>query len=180
MDSSAGEEGVIELVSAKYAAQLSLLHASRQWGASGYSHAPAVLEYYRELDCKTILDYGCGRGTLKSTLSESIAPEYIREFDPGIAGKNALPEPADLLVANDVLEHIEPDRLEITLAYLRSLTLKGAYFTIALTLSKVSLPDGRNAHLICRPESWWLERLREAEFMIGRSEMRKGLWVWAR
>ena len=35
----------------------------------------------------------------------------IKEYDPAIPGKDSLPEPADIVVCSDVLEHIEPNYL---------------------------------------------------------------------
>lgn len=168
------------MISEAYLEQISRLHRIRLWGSSGYSHAPVVADYCQELKAKTVLDFGCGRATLKKTLLDLDPYLSILEYDPAIPGKDKPPEPADLLVANDVLEHIEPQYLDETLKYIRSLAIKGAYFTIALTPSKVSLPDGRNAHLIIEPAEFWLENLMEAGFTIVRSEMRKGLWVWAK
>ncbi len=169
------------MISAAYLDQLAQLHASRTWGASGYSHAPLVAQYARELGALTILDYGCGRATLKPALVElGFNPEYIAEYDPAIHGKDAPPAPADMLVANDVLEHIEPEHLDATLARLRGLARMGAYFTIALIPSKVSLPDGRNAHLIIKPIFWWRAKLRSAGFEIVDAKLAKGWWVWAK
>lgn len=170
------------MISDQYLDQIKQVHATRTWGASGYSHAPEVLKYYRQLQARTLLDFGCGQATLKTTLVK-IDPsleKFISEYDPAIEGKDEPPRPADLVVANDVLEHIEPIYLDETLRLLRSLSIKGAYFTIALTPSKVSLPDGRNAHLIIEDMKWWLARLRWVGFLIKKAELRKGLWVWAK
>lgn len=167
------------MISSEYLNQLSLVHASRTWGASGYSHAPVILAYLRKLKANSVLDYGCGRATLKKVLIDNgVDPDLIFEYDPAIPGKDQRPKPADLLVANDVLEHIEPDYLDETLSFMRSLAIKGAYFTIALTPSKVSLPDGRNAHLMIKSSEWWQDALMIAGFKIDKAEMRKGLWVW--
>lgn len=174
----------LNLLSPEYKEQITKLHTTRIWGASGYSHAEEILKYKNDLAAKSVLDYGCGRATLKKVLMEldpSIANEDIREYDPAIPGKDADPDFADLLVATDVLEHIEPVHLRVTLTYLYSLFNKGAYFIIALSASKVDLPDGRNAHLIIQDHNWWIGKLKEAGFKVTRFENRtKGLWVWAR
>lgn len=168
------------MITAAYLEQLKAVHASREWGASGYSHALTVAKYAGKLSAQTVLDFGCGRATLKPELFKIDPYLDVFEYDPAIAGKDEDPAPADLLVANDVLEHIEPQYLDATLARLRGLAIKGAYFTIALTPSKVSLPDGRNAHLIIKDQYFWLAKLESAGFVIADAKMKKGLWVWAK
>jgi predicted TPR repeat methyltransferase len=168
------------MISPGYLAQLRAVHASREWGASGYSHAAVVADWRRKTGARTVLDFGCGRGTLKPALLKIDPAVEVFEFDPAIPDKDALPQPADLVVANDVLEHIEPGEVATTLSYIRGLAKVSAYFTIALTPSKVSLPDGRNAHLTLLSDTEWLARLRLAGFEIVKAQMRKGLWVWAR
>lgn len=174
---------MIYRMSPDYIEQLKEVHSTQQWGASGYSHAETVLKWMKKTESKTVLDFGCGRATLKPTLLKldpSIGAENIFEYDPGIEDKDELPEPADLLVANDVLEHIEPNYMRSSLQYIRDLARKAAYFTIALTPSKVLLPDGSNSHLTLWSEEKWKQYLHEAGFIIVDAKMRKGLWVWAR
>lgn len=169
------------MISAGYLEQLKALHNSREWGASGYSHAPEVLRWMKATGAKTVLDYGCGRGTLKPALKRAgVYAPNIYEYDPAIEGKDAPPQTADLLVANDVLEHIEPEKVQETLLYLRMLADRAAYFTIALTPSKVSLPDGRNAHITLMDEKEWLTHLTQAGFKIVKVQIVKGLWVWCK
>jgi hypothetical protein len=183
MGRTSGEKEMNELISPEYLDQLVKLHSTRQWGVSGHSHAPYVDWYMRALGAKTVLDYGCGRGTLKQALldkNKRLREHHIQEYDPAFPGKSTPPVPADLLVANDVLEHIEPDKLEATLKYMRSLAIVGAYFTICTNLSKVSLPDGRNAHLIVEPQMFWMRELKKAGFSVINVRRIKGLWVRAR
>ena len=166
-----------DLASPEYRALLRTLHASAKWGGAGKSHAGLVTEFARVVGARTILDYGCGRDTLKDALGSEFE---TRSFDVGIESKDTLPEPADLVVATDVLEHVEPDRLDHVLDHVRELTLKGMFAIVALSLSKVSLPDGRNSHLIVKRADWWADVLKRRGFRIFRKEMRKGLWVWMR
>ena len=83
----------------------------------------------------------------------------IAEYDPAIPGKNELPEPADLVVCTDVLEHIEPGLLPNVLEHLRSLTRKCFFFAIDCGPANKHFPDGRNVHLIQEPPLWWLNKL---------------------
>lgn len=169
-----------DVVSPDYRIQLERVHAEQKWGTAGRHHAQEVLAFagtFKEI--RSILDYGCGRGTLVPTL-EGMQPGRfeLREFDPGIPEKAALPEPADLVVCTDVLEHVEPSRHMLVLHHLARLARRGAFFVIASNRAKLTLPDGRNAHLIRQPDDWWLSKLRTVGFTVARHEKRTGLFVW--
>lgn len=169
-----------DIASPEYMALLRERYTRPGWGASGYHHWELVRDYATELGAESILDFGCGRGTLKKRLDD--ACRYmgfdVREYDPGIVGKDVVPEPADLVVSTDVLEHIEPDRVEQVLRHLRALARKGAFLIIAMSPSRETLADGRNAHLSIHQWPRWRELLIGAGFTITRSERRKGQWVW--
>jgi 2-polyprenyl-3-methyl-5-hydroxy-6-metoxy-1,4-benzoquinol methylase len=125
----------------------------------------------RKANCKTILDYGCGKGTLKPAMAK-IAPELtVLEYDPAIEGKDALPtEPVDFVACLDVMEHIELEYLEGVLSTIRGLNPKRILMVIATRPAIKTLPDGRNAHLIVQPAAWWLNRLEPYFTAIGRHE----------
>jgi 2-polyprenyl-3-methyl-5-hydroxy-6-metoxy-1,4-benzoquinol methylase len=163
------------LCSPEYRALLRERYTRPGWGGSGYHHAEEVTTFASMIGARTVLDFGCGRGTLKPAL-----PSWLdaREYDPGVVGKDVLPEKADLVVATDVLEHVETDRVDVTLRHLRSLALRGSFFIIALTEARERLADGRNAHLTIRPATWWLDRLVASGHVVHRSARRKGLFVW--
>jgi hypothetical protein len=54
-----------------------------------------------------------------------------------------------------------PNFVESVLTELRSITTAFGFFTIATGPAMKRLADGRNAHLIQQPSSWWLPRLCE-------------------
>jgi predicted TPR repeat methyltransferase len=169
-----------DLTTPEYRALLRERYTRKGWGASGYHHAEEVICYAAQIGATTVLDYGCGRGTLKQRIG-SLAPGMnVREYDPGIVGKDAVPEPADLLVATDVLEHVEPDLLDETLRFMRTLARKGAFLIIATSLAKETLADGRNAHLIVQKSEWWMAKIEEVGFRVIDATRRKGFWVWCR
>lgn len=126
------------------------------YGTSGKKWAAAVQNMARALPAITILDYGCGTRTLEQALGFGIS-----NYDPAIPGLDAPPEPADLVVCTDVLEHIEPGCLAAVLDDLRRCTLKGGFFTAATRPAKKFLADGRNAHLIIEGHKFWLPQIME-------------------
>lgn len=158
-----------DLISPAYLQTQVELHAApRGYGGKGDKWASAVNALAWVHGCVTVLDYGCGRGTLKERVALSYHGERIvREYDPAIPGKDALPEPADLVVSTDVLEHIEPERLDTVLAHLQSLTKKVLFVVIATRPSGKTLSDGRNAHLILETGEWWHARMEQAGFTVG-------------
>lgn len=158
------------LASAEYRAQLNGLHANQKWGADGHKHVAAVRAFANFVEPATILDYGCGRGTLAPAMPE----RRVQMYDPGIPGREGAPKPVDMIVCTDVLEHVEPDRLDNVLAHISVLAAKAAYVVIATRPANATLPDGRNAHLVLRPFAWWAERFIEHGWTISESADRKG------
>jgi 2-polyprenyl-3-methyl-5-hydroxy-6-metoxy-1,4-benzoquinol methylase len=144
-----------ELISAAYAELNARLHKENiAYGVGGGKHAPIVQKLCESLKTRSVLDYGCGKGYLAKALDFP-----IWEYDPAIPGKDADPRPADLVVSTDVLEHVEPERLDFVLADLRRVVRKVGYFTIATKPAMKFLADGRNAHLIQEGADWWRARL---------------------
>ena len=108
-----------------------LHNTNPNYGVSSSHWAPLVMALSNKVGTRDILDYGCGKGLLKNTL---VWP--IREYDPAIPGKDAPPEPADLVACTDVLEHIEPECLEHVLNDLQRLTREIAFLNIATRPAK--------------------------------------------
>lgn len=153
-----------ELISAEYREQNAELHRTNlAYGVGGQKHAQVVLSLVEQVTPRprSVLDYGCGKGTLGKAL-----PFGICEYDPAIPGKQESPRPADLVVCTDVLEHIEPDKLGFVLDDLRRVTLGVGYFVIHMGPAQKTLPDGRNTHLIQKNRKWWEKKLAKY-FAIG-------------
>jgi FkbM family methyltransferase len=125
-----------------------------EYGMGGHKHAEAVLKICESLKTTSVLDYGCGKGTLAREI-----PFPIWEYDPAIPGKDMTPRQADIVVCTDVLEHIEPDKLHDVLHHLKTLVKKVGYFVVSTRAAKKTLADGRNAHLIQRKADWWKAKL---------------------
>lgn len=141
-------------------ANQALHEAPEGFGGSGWKQHARIVEFGKKLGIETMLDYGCGEGSLRRYLrSEVSVPWKIAEYDPAIPKKAKLPKAADLVVCTDVLEHVEPEKLESVLGHIFLLTRKGAFLAIATRPANKLLPDGRNAHLIVQPMEWWVDKL---------------------
>ena len=137
------------------------------FGVKGSRAAPAVYALSRQLSTEDVLDYGCGKGTLAAAL-----PFSIKEYDPAVSGKDALPEPADIVVCCDDMEHIEPECIDATLQDLQRVVRKIGFFHVACGPAKKVLKDGRNAHLIQQPPAWWRAKFDEY-FLVIKAEPKR-------
>lgn len=154
-----------DLISPDYALINRQMHeAPRGYGGGGYKHAEEVAAIVARLRLRTVLDYGCGEGTLKTRLAAIGCKATVTEYDPAVAGKESLPAPVDLVVCTDVLEHIEPEKLRAVVAHIKSLALRAAFVVVATRPSNKKLPDGREPHLIIEPAEWWLPIFEKAGF----------------
>ncbi len=157
-----------DLISPAYRETQVALHAApRGYGGKGYKWSVAVAELFGRFDAGSVLDYGCGQGTLIARLRESgLRGIRFSEYDPAITGKDTKPSFADLVVCTDVLEHIEPEKLDTVLRHLRTLARKALFVVIATRPSGKTLSDGRNAHLILESAEWWQARVTAAGFTV--------------
>lgn len=139
------------------------LHQSNEtYGTSGHNWREAVRELsdYGRL---AILDYGCG----KMTLAKALGPAYrVTNYDPCIAGLDIPPEPRDVVVCGDVMEHVEPEYLADVLADVRRLTRHKALFVIGMVPASKTLADGRNAHISLHSHDEWCAMLADAGFSL--------------
>lgn len=139
------------------------LHQTNEfYGTSGGQWRNSVRELsdYGRL---AILDYGCG----KCTLQKALGPAYrVTNYDPCIAGLDTPPEPHDVVVCGDVMEHIETELVLNVLKDIRRLTLKRAFFVIGMKPAKKTLADGRNAHLSLLEHSEWKALLEKVGFEV--------------
>jgi hypothetical protein len=124
------------------------LHAGGRFGRYGDKWAAQVRDLARHEGITDLLDYGCGQGALRKALAEHAPELQVREYDTP-------PEPADLVVCTDVIEHIEPELLVNVLDDLQRLSRRRLFAVVSTRLAAKVLEDGRNAHLIVQPESAW-------------------------
>lgn len=154
----------MDTISREYAEQNAELHErAPSYGTGAWRKGEHVIEILAHEEYKTVLDYGCGKGLLAQDLGH-VAD--VREYDPAIAGKDAPPEPAELVCCFDVLEHVEPDYLKRVLIDLRRVTQTELFVTISTIPSSQTLADGRNAHLIQKDSEWWREQFPAQDWRV--------------
>lgn len=152
------------MISNEYKKLLQQKHDAKSWGGKGASWISKILPLLNDLPAgpMTLLDFGCGRGTLKRDI-EPLHPDLtVYEYDPGVRGKDVLHQyPVDFVVCTDVLEHVELEYLATTLRTLDWMAIHGVFFNIDTAESRSFLPDGRNTHILIKPSYWWEETLRQ-------------------
>lgn len=158
------------LISEPYRALNAQLHEREgDYGTSGEKWGRYVVDMALWLRAGTILDYGCGKGTLKAKIDRLVldgeagegSPRQfeVLEYDPAVPGKTTKPASADIVVCGDVLEHVEPNCLDAVLDDIRDIAQKAVLLIVATEPAKKTLPDGRNTHLLVHSPEWWLPRL---------------------
>lgn len=165
-----------DVTSKAYRAQLAKLHSKQKWGADGAKHTDKVRELWQRYKPATVLDYGCG----ENRLADSLKAEFrISGYDPGIPERAKMPKPCEMVVSTDVLEHVEPEKLDAVLDHIWRLTGRVAYFVISTRLANTILPDGRNAHLSVHDAHWWIKRLRVVGWQLEAITVEKDLSIVA-
>ena len=158
-----------KFLSREYLEQQQLLHANNlQYGTSGQKHAKQVRTFMLEYGLCSLLDYGCGKETLRKALEKFRPlkpPSVIKGYDPAIPKLSICPPgPFDLITCTDVLEHVERQYLEYVLADIRARS-RYQYFVISGRLAAKTLPDGRNAHITLYNFSEWRDILGASGFV---------------
>lgn len=154
-----------------------VMHRSKEgFGGSGWKHTDAILEFIQDLGgVNEVLDYGAGEATLAKSFKKRKCGIIVRSYDPAVPKFAMNARPADLVVCTDVLEHVEPDKIDNVIQHIWQLTKKAAYIVVATREANKKLPDGRNAHLIIEDAYWWLNRFEAVEWRVNRfDDIRKG------
>jgi hypothetical protein len=168
-----------ETITEDYLAQQRLLHENPNYGVASLSFAPLVADLIRQIGAKSVSDYGAGKKRLFDGLRDAgIELAQYLPYDP-VFPEYGEPQPADLVCCIDVLEHIEPHLVENVIKDLSRITTKFGFFSIHMGPAGKILSDGRNAHLIQKPSSWWLKLLTEYfEVLHLQSHQMMGRGIW--
>ena len=105
---------------------------------------------------KTALDYGCGKGNLRTFCEETF------RYDPCNPTYSKRPRGSyDVVFCIDVLEHIEPNYVDNVLDDIHLFMNRHVLFVISTRKAKHVLSDGTNVHRTIKPLQWWHKKLKE-------------------
>jgi len=127
------------------------------YGVGGNWFRDRITEIARKNNVRTILDYGCGKGSLVSLLGRDFTAfgydPYVTEFNERPIGE------VEMVVSTDFFEHLPEDNIEKVLKNILSYNPKVQFHAISNRKAAQILPDGSNAHYTVRDSDWWEKRL---------------------
>ena len=149
---------LIKTITEEYRTLQKKLHENPDYGIASLHFAPLVSKIIKNLNVESLSDYGPGKKNLSKGLTKlGIELKVYHPYDPAFP-EYGEPKTADLVCCIDVLEHIEPELIDNVLQDLANITTKFGFFSVHMGPAVKVLADGRNAHLIQKPSSWWLEK----------------------
>lgn len=130
-------------------------HAARAFPLQRNGWLDRIEELAAALGAQSVIDYGCGAARGISQFCRYPVVDY----DPGVAGCEGIPAPADLVVSIHALEYVEAAYIDRVLEHLLSLARKAVFLVVSCEPSTKLLPDGSPWHCFVRSAQWWQQRL---------------------
>lgn len=133
-------------------------------GLSILDHKQAIEQLIIAVQAKTVLDYGSGRGDAyypPYDLHINWGIERPTLYDPAFPEIDELPPAGakfDLVICNDVLEHVSetsaPQLIESLFLYAE----RAVWASVCCRPAKKFFPDGTtNLHVTVKPITWWCD-----------------------
>jgi tetratricopeptide (TPR) repeat protein len=164
-------------ITAEYLQQQKQLHQNPDYGVASIEFAPLVIQIATDSNAKSISDYGAGKCNLWKKMEELGKNDFqYFAYDP-VFPEYGPPKSADLVCCIDVLEHVEPAYLEAVLDDLKKIIVNVGLLSVHTGPAIKKLEDGRNAHLIQKPASWWLPHFCERFEIAQLQHVPTGFWV---
>lgn len=131
------------------------MHKDKKFNGDTFKlYIPGIRALIKKYNCKTVLDYGCG----KAKMHPKDLAETVTLYDPYYEPYSKKPSGTyDMVICTDVLEHIPTDDIRETICELIRYTNKVLFLTICTKPAKKKFKNGENVHLTVKPESWWEE-----------------------
>ncbi len=142
-----------------------------------------IQELLETHDCKTLMDYGCGKGLLYTDrykevftkVKEGEIPDNLVNmwklddlhlYDPAYPEFNKLPtQKYDAIICTDVLEHIPATDLSWVVEEILSFGKKIVFINVCTQAAAKAIPvgkyRGRNVHVSLFNMDWWLKTIRD-------------------
>ena len=141
-------------------------------GRSLVRFAKPIRQLIRNYNCESLLDYGCGKGTLYTDNYNKVADsksinkplqEYwnIQKFtlyDPGEEKHSKLPKGLyDIVINTDVLEHVPENDLVWVIREIFNYSNQIVFLNICCLPALKHFKDGRNVHVSLFSVEEWLQ-----------------------
>mgnify|MGYP003637087649 FL=1 len=137
---------------------------------------PTLFNIIKENNCKTLLDYGCGKAIpyskkecksigLKKPVQELCNLDSFDLYDPAYPKYNKLSKKKyDIVVCTDVMEHIAEQDIDYVLKDILSHSKKAVFLNIscqpALKHFKEGKFKGQNVHISVFNGVWWSDKVK--------------------
>jgi len=146
-----------------YPLLLNLMHYKKKTfrGHSLESNIKYLDEIIYDLNINSLLDFGCGKpifynpSPYKKELEIYLYDPYYYKF------RTAQSKKYDLVIATDVMEHIEKNNVNNVIQKITSYAKKAIYLSICTRPAKKKLPDGRNAHINIMNNLQWIKIIKK-------------------
>lgn len=131
-------------------------------GLSILNHTKSIRKLAQQVQTKTMLDFGCGRGDAYRSPHKlhhelGLPRAAVTLYDPAFRESDKLPTGKfDLVVCSDVLEHIPEPEVDEFIARLFGYAEKAVWASVCCRpASKVFPGTDENLHVTVKPYDWW-------------------------
>lgn len=142
-------------------------------GLTAVRHGPWIKRLIEQTGCKTILDYGSGKGAQYLPDAVEAGSKWptlaaywgvdVTCYDPAYQPFSRLPEGQfDGVICTDVLEHCPEQDIPWILDEMFGFARKLFFANVACYPARKHLPNGENAHCTIKDRDWWVGVLKEA------------------
>jgi len=138
-------------------------------GLSVLQHRDSIRKLARQVEAKSLLDWGAGRGDAYSSPHKlhhqlGISRKDVWLYDPSFAKHDRKPTGKyDLVVSSAVAEHVPESAVPTYLRALFSHAKKAVWLSHCSRPAKKFFSDGvTNLHCTVKPHEWWREKMEAA------------------